>query len=271
MKKILSILLSIVIVLAISGAQTSAQMPGGGGPMPSGPSYFKKLGDGVEMSGGATLYMNEQSAAGADSAGKAQYWVKDDTPNTAYFTDDDGTDFLLTPGGGAAPANATYIVQTADATLTNEQAMGALGDGLVKNATTTGIQSIAVDGTDYISSVVIDTTPQLGGDLDANGFDIDIDDGQLTVQVDDNTNKVALVLDCDDVTNNPDCATIANVTTGVGLLIDQDGFDHALDIDLESVCKKNIAKLQARYPDQFSQASALNRDLDKERKILEET
>lgn len=51
--------------------------------------------------------------------------------------------------GGGAPTTATYLTQTADATLTNEQAMGALATGLVKNATTTGIQSIAVAGTDY--------------------------------------------------------------------------------------------------------------------------
>jgi hypothetical protein len=54
-------------------------------------------------------------------------------------------------GGGGAPTTATYLVQTADATLSNEQVMGALSTGLVKNTTSTGVQSIAVDGTDYIS------------------------------------------------------------------------------------------------------------------------
>lgn len=48
-----------------------------------------------------------------------------------------------------APANATYIVQTADATLTNEQALGALTTGLVKNTTTTGVLSIAASPADY--------------------------------------------------------------------------------------------------------------------------
>ncbi len=41
-----------------------------------------------------------------------------------------------------APIGATYITQTANATLTNEQAMGALGTGIVINTTTTGVQSI---------------------------------------------------------------------------------------------------------------------------------
>lgn len=50
-------------------------------------------------------------------------------------------------GGGGAPTDAKYIVQTADATLSAEQAMGALGTGLVINTTTTGIQSIYAGAT----------------------------------------------------------------------------------------------------------------------------
>ncbi len=45
--------------------------------------------------------------------------------------------------GGKAPANAKYIVQTADATLTAEQALGALATGILKSTTTTGVVSIA--------------------------------------------------------------------------------------------------------------------------------
>ncbi len=45
-------------------------------------------------------------------------------------------------GGGGAPVDATYIVQTANPDLPNEQAMGALGTGIVLNTTTTGVQSI---------------------------------------------------------------------------------------------------------------------------------
>ncbi len=44
---------------------------------------------------------------------------------------------------------AKYIVQQADASVPNAQAMGALATGLVKNTTTTGVQSIAVGDTDY--------------------------------------------------------------------------------------------------------------------------
>lgn len=46
------------------------------------------------------------------------------------------------------------------------------------------------------------------------------------------------------------------------------------DLDVNSLdCKikeNNINKLKARYPNKFSKDSALNRDLDKERKILED-
>lgn len=54
-----------------------------------------------------------------------------------------------TSSGSGAPTDATYITQTANGTLSAEQAMGALATGLVKNTTTTGVQSIATEGTDY--------------------------------------------------------------------------------------------------------------------------
>lgn len=55
--------------------------------------------------------------------------------------------------GGGAPTDATYIVQTANGSLSNEQAMGALATGLVKNTTTTGVQSIATPGVDYAQAL----------------------------------------------------------------------------------------------------------------------
>jgi NTP pyrophosphatase (non-canonical NTP hydrolase) len=43
-----------------------------------------------------------------------------------------------------------------------------------------------------------------------------------------------------------------------------------LNVDLGEVMEKNIAKLKKRYGEKFTEAAALNRDLDSERKILEE-
>lgn len=42
---------------------------------------------------------------------------------------------------GAAPSNATYIVQTASSGLSAEQALGTLATGILKNTTTTGVLS----------------------------------------------------------------------------------------------------------------------------------
>lgn len=41
------------------------------------------------------LYMREQAAAGSDTAGLGQLWVKNDIPNTLWFTNDVGTDAQL--------------------------------------------------------------------------------------------------------------------------------------------------------------------------------
>jgi hypothetical protein len=61
-----------------------------------------------------------------------------------------GTTLTATGGAGGAPDSATYITQTANGTLTNEQALGSLATGILKNTTTTGVLSIAVAGTDFV-------------------------------------------------------------------------------------------------------------------------
>lgn len=58
-------------------------------------------------------------------------------------------------GGGAgssAPADATYITQTSNGSLSNEQALASLSTGLVKVTTTTGVLSTAVSNTDYAAA-----------------------------------------------------------------------------------------------------------------------
>lgn len=52
-------------------------------------------------------------------------------------------------GAGGAPSNATYITQTPNSSLTNEQALSTLATGILKSNTGTGIISIAVSGTDF--------------------------------------------------------------------------------------------------------------------------
>jgi len=41
------------------------------------------------------------------------------------------------------------------------------------------------------------------------------------------------------------------------------------NFDLEKIMDNNIAKLRARYPEKFTEENAINRNLEKEREILE--
>src|SRR6185369_17219254 len=59
-------------------------------------------------------------------------------------TDDGGGVVSVTTGGGSsAPADATYITQTPNSSLSAEQALSTLGTGILKSTTTTGVVSIA--------------------------------------------------------------------------------------------------------------------------------
>ena len=44
----------------------------------------------------------------------------------------------------------------------------------------------------------------------------------------------------------------------------------SIDVKFIDVMQKNIDKLRARYPEEFTQQDALNRDLVKEREVLEQ-
>ena len=48
------------------------------------------------------LYISEVGSAEADAAGKGQLWVKNDTPNNLYFTNDAGNDVQITNGASLA-------------------------------------------------------------------------------------------------------------------------------------------------------------------------
>jgi hypothetical protein len=61
------------------------------------------------------------------------------------------TQVEVTPGAAGAPASATYITQTPNGTLSNEQALSALATGLLKVTTITGALTTADPETDYIA------------------------------------------------------------------------------------------------------------------------
>jgi len=47
------------------------------------------------------------------------------------------------------------------------------------------------------------------------------------------------------------------------------GFCTINNFDLEKILSKNIEKLKTRYPEKFTEENAINRDLNKEREVLE--
>lgn len=79
---------------------------------------------------------------------------------------------------GGAPADATYIVQTASAFLKNAQDLASLSTGIMKSTTTTGVVSIATAGTDYYSPG--NPTRILDDGLANGNFFIGTDAGNLT-------------------------------------------------------------------------------------------
>lgn len=83
---------------------------------------------------------------------------------------------LIGGSGGGAPTDATYITQTPNGTLTNEQALSALATGLLKNTTGTGVLSVAAEGTDYSLLPVVDTIAVVKGSADGTKqFRIEVD------------------------------------------------------------------------------------------------
>ncbi len=114
----------------------------------------------VVIGGGGTVVSTTTTGTGVVTAigingGSAGALAKlgSGTPATNDCVKFDASNNLVTAGaacgsgGGGAPTDATYITQTANGSLSNEQAMGSLGTGLVINTTTTGVQSIYAGAT----------------------------------------------------------------------------------------------------------------------------
>jgi len=62
------------------------------------------------------IMVTEAASAVADSTGKGQIWVKNDTPNNLYFTNDAGNDVQITNGSslaGGGGGSSEYYIQTA--------------------------------------------------------------------------------------------------------------------------------------------------------------
>lgn len=66
------------------------------------------------------IFMLERAAAAADVAGDGQIWVKSDTPNTLWFTNDAGTDVQLGVSGSSTPNSFVFYAPSQTVTLTNQ-------------------------------------------------------------------------------------------------------------------------------------------------------
>jgi len=64
---------------------------------------------------------------------------------------------LESDGGSGAPTDATYITQTADATLSAEQALSALSSGIMRVATTTGVVTSLTDSAGIAANISDET------------------------------------------------------------------------------------------------------------------
>ena len=122
----MSLLYALLLVIGLAGPLWGQNTSGTGG-------------------GGTALSVQEEDGAPTVSGVSTLKF-----PNGSV-TDNGGGSVSVSAGGAGAPTNATYIVQTADGSLSNEQALGALATGIVKNTTTTGVLSIATPGTDYVA------------------------------------------------------------------------------------------------------------------------
>jgi len=81
----------------------------------------------------------------------------------------------------AAPTDATYILQTTNANLTNAQVLSGLTTGLVKNTTGTGVLSIASAGTDFESPLTFSTGLTRATNTVTNNLSTGISGGQTLI------------------------------------------------------------------------------------------
>lgn len=164
----------------------------------------------------------------------------------AMTTDASGNLNVTVVSGGGAPTSATYITQTADATLSAEQALDALATGILRVDTVAGVVTSLTTSADIFANISDETggTGLLVGsispvittnlDLETTGVRFSAADGVLTILGLGNGNDENLTIDFDNAAAN----TVA-IASGTGVriiqlpgMIDIIGFYPALELKI---------------------------------------
>ncbi|USO08033.1 MAG: hypothetical protein H6866_02110 [Rhodospirillales bacterium] len=106
---------------------------------------------------------NTAGWANADGCDGKSFATLTDEGRSFYFMDGQGA-----VGAGGAPQDATYITQTPNLTLSNEQALSTLATGIVKVTTGTGVLSsgaVDLSGAEATGTLAAGRFPALTGDV----------------------------------------------------------------------------------------------------------
>jgi NTP pyrophosphatase (non-canonical NTP hydrolase) len=88
-----------------------------------------------------------------------------------------------------------------------------------------------------------------------------------TIGVITEANELMVALTKGAITGNLDKVNVGEELADISWY--QSNAAERLGLSMEDLLAKNISKLEARYPEKFTQEAAVNRDLEKERNILE--
>ena len=158
--------------------------------------------------------------------------------NTISSTDTNG-DINLTPDGTGNVAVGNY-------TFDADQTVGAGQDNYVltyDNATGLISLEAATGGGGGLSAVVDDTTPQLGGNLDCNSYNIQFDNA--TGITDDSTNEYLMFAKSTSAVNY---VQVVNAPTGAGPIFEAEGADTNVDLRLRGKGTGYVDVGQVKFP-----------------------
>lgn len=103
------------------------------------------------------IQFTEVASPAAGAANTMRLYAVDDAGTTKLaYKDSTGTETFIGTGSGA-PTDATYITQTANGSLSAEQALSALSTGIMRVATTTGVITSLTDSAGIAANISDET------------------------------------------------------------------------------------------------------------------